>query len=375
MNRQIEYEGRRTAQERLRRQKRRRRKRRVRRLMRTIFAVAICIMGIRLIGGALLKTGAMPKALDRLMATEQQGNWGTEERENVVKEERENVETEEWQNVETEEPDEQDFLQIQVDLTQLYSPYAALMDRDLGTLVAEQNCRERVYPASLTKIMTAILVIENLPDLSETITLPTEMFSMLYLRHASMAGFEPEEKVSVQDLLYGILLPSGAECCIACADRIAGSEDAFVELMNEKAKQLELANTHFCNSTGLQDEDHYSTAEDLAKLLRYALQDDTFREAFSCESYTTSATAAHPEGITFESTMFKALDTAAVTGGTILGGKTGYTAQAGLCLASYANINGRDFILVTAKADGSHYTEAYHVLDAKNVYDQIGRNG
>lgn len=334
--------------------------------MRTIFAVAICIMGIWLIRGALLKTGAMSKALDRLMATEQQGNRGTEKRENVVKEE--------WENVETEEPDEQDFLQIQVDLTQLYSPYAALMDRDSGALVAERNCRERIYPASLTKIMTALLVIENLSDLSETVTLPTEMFSRLYVQHASLAGFEPEEKVAVQDLLYGILLPSGAECCIACADRIAGSEEDFVELMNEKAKQLELADTHFCNSTGLHEDNHYSTAEDMAKLLRYALQNDVFREVFSCESYTTSATAAHPEGITFESTMFKELATASVTGGTILGGKTGYTAQAGLCLASYADINGHDYILVTAKADGSHHTEAYHVLDALNVYDQIGRN-
>lgn len=274
-------------------------------------------------------------------------------------------------------PEMQEFVsgsvtEIQADLTQLYSPYAVLMDLDSGTVIAEQKGRERIYPASLTKIMTALVAIENLPDQEETITLPTEMFSMLLIKHASLAGFEPEERVRIKDLFYGILLPSGAECCIACADRIAGSEDAFAALMNEKAEQLGLTGTHFCNSTGLHEEKHYSTAEDMAKLLRYALQNETFREIFCCRSYTTEATAAHPEGISFESTMFKELDTTEVPGGRILGGKTGYTQQAGLCLASYAEIGGHGYILVTAKAEGSHNTPAYHVLDAKAVYEQIG---
>lgn len=173
-------------------------------------------------------------------------------------------------------PEMQEFVsepvtEIQADLTQLYSPYAVLMDLDSGTVIAEQKGRERIYPASLTKIMTALVAIENLPDQEETITLPTELFSMLLIRHASLAGFEPEEQVCIKDLFYGILLPSGAECCIACADRIAGSEDAYAALMNEKAEQLGLTGTHFCNSTGLHEKKHYSTAEDMAKLLRYAL--------------------------------------------------------------------------------------------------------
>lgn len=358
--------GRNSRRQRSRMQRQRRRRRRVRRLLRLIFAAAICMAGIWLAVGALQKSNALFVVADRLTAAESRGLGMVEElldRKYAVS-----------QSVKSlgDESEEPDFSWLQVDLTQLYSPYAVLMDRDFGALISEQNGSARIYPASLTKIMTALLVIENLPDLNETITLPTEMFSMLYIQHASLAGFEPEEKVPVRDLLYGILLPSGAECCIACADRIAGSEEAFVELMNEKAKQLELTGTHFCNSTGLHETEHYSTAEDMAKLLRYALQNDVFREAFSCESYTTSATAVHPEGITFESTMFKELATASVAGGAILGGKTGYTAQAGLCLASYADIGGRDYILVTAKADGSHYTEAYHVLDAQNVYEQIG---
>lgn len=354
-------------QERSRLRRQRRRRRRVRRLLRLTFAAAVCLAGIWLTVGALQKSNTLFVVADRLAAAESRGRDMLEEFLGRKYAEPQPVKS---LGDESEEPD---FSWLQVDLAQLYSPYAVLMDRDSGALIAEQNGGARIYPASLTKIMTALLVIENLPDLSETITLPTEMFSMLYIQHASLAGFEPEENVPVRDLLYGILLPSGAECCIACADRIAGSEDAFVELMNEKAKQLGLTDTHFSNSTGLHEDDHYSTAADMAALLRYALQNDVFREVFSCESYTTSATAVHPEGITFESTMFKELATASVTDGTILGGKTGYTAQAGLCLASYADIGGRDYILVTAKADGSHHTEAYHVLDAQNVYDQIGR--
>lgn len=264
--------------------------------------------------------------------------------------------------------EEQDGM-LEIDLTQLYSPCAVLADPASGEVLAEHNGQKRIYPASLTKIMTAILVIEKLPDLQETVILPTEMFSRLYLAHASLAGFEPEEQVSVKDLLYGILLPSGAECCIACAEKIAGSEEAFVELMNEKAAQLGLSDTHFGNSTGLHENDHYSTAEDIAVLLQYALQNEVFREAFCSRSYTTAATSAHPEGLTFESTMFQSLDEDEIKRGRILGGKTGYTKEAGLCLASLGQIGGREYILVTAGAEGSHNTKPFHVLDAVKVYD------
>lgn len=337
------------AQKRLRAQKRRSRKKRIRQCVRMAAALAVCLAGIWLFGSVLLGEGSSVEISDKLFVSDSQ---------------------------EMEMPGssagEDAFPDRDIDLTQLYSPYAVLLDLSSQTEIAEHNSRERIYPASLTKIMTAIVAIENLPDLTETITLPTKMFGMLYIRHASVAGFEPEEAVTVKDLLYGIMLPSGAECCIACADRIAGSEEAFVELMNEKAAKLGLQNTHFCNSTGLHEERHYSTAQDIARLLRYALENDIFREIFCSGSYTSAATGAHPEGITFESTMFKYLGSASVTGGTILGGKTGYTKEAGLCLASLANIGGRDYILVTAGADGSHDTEAFHVLDAKSVYEQIG---
>ena len=259
-----------------------------------------------------------------------------------------------------------------IDLKNLYSPYAILVDVSSGEIMSEHNSSEKIYPASLTKIMTAILAIENTSNLEQHITLPYEIFPPLYAENASMAGFQPEENVSLEDLLYGIMLPSGAECCIAFAEHISGSEQQFVSLMNEKAKELGMKNTHFTNSTGLHNSEHYSTVEDISILLQYALKNEDFRDAFTSSSYSTHSSEQHPDGFTFYSTMFKYMDSTEVVGGEIIGGKTGYTEEAGLCLASLAQIYGKEYILVTAKAKGTHQTEQFHILDAINVYDQVG---
>lgn len=261
---------------------------------------------------------------------------------------------------------------IKVDLNHINSPNAILVDLSQNKVLVEYNSSERIYPASLTKIMTAILAIENIPDLNKKLIIPSELFQDLYSQNASLAGFLPDEKVKYKDALYGILLPSGAECCLAIADSIAGSESAFVEMMNQKAADLGMKNTHFCNTTGLHDENHYSTVKDFATLLKYALKNDTFRKAFTSSRYSTTPSNCHPDGFTFQSTMFKYMGSADVTGGKILGGKTGYTGEAGLCLASLASVNDKEYILVTAHADGTHQTEQFHIMDAVNVYSQIG---
>lgn len=261
-----------------------------------------------------------------------------------------------------------------LDLDNLYSKFAIVADLDSGEIMAERNGYEKMYPASMTKIMTAIVAIENSGDLSGTVTVPPEIFRQLYAEDASMAGFEPGEKAALKDLLYGILLPSGGECCLTFANQVAGSESKFVDMMNEKAKELGMDGTHFCNSTGIYDPKHYSTVRDIAVLLEYALKNPDFREAFCSSSYSTSPSAQHPDGFTFYSTMFEKMDSAEVAGGEILGGKTGYTKEAGLCLASLADVNGKEYILVTAKADGTHETEPFHILDAIAVYNQICLN-
>ena len=179
------------------------------------------------------------------------------------------------------------------------------------------------------------------------------------------------ETVRAEELLYGALLPSGAECCLALADTISGSEEAFVELMNKKAAKIGMVNTHFKDTTGLHDPEHYSTVYDMAVLLKYCIRNKTFRKIIESPWRYTGATNYHPDGITFYSTLFRNLPDPYVTGGRILGGKTGYTDAAGLCLASYAEIGGREYILVTAGAPGGS-GEPLHVQDAVTIYSRLG---
>ncbi len=243
--------------------------------------------------------------------------------------------------------------------------------KDQATLM-QKNSRERIYPASLTKMMTAIVAIEKLPDLEVVIKLGDSIFEDLSGANASMTGFEPEEEVRAIDLLYGALLPSGAESCIGLACQIAGSEDEFVEMMNQKAKELGMDNTHFVNTTGLHDDNHYTSVEDMAALLSYALQNNTFRKIFTASRYSTKPTNMHPDGITYHSTMFQKLNEQDIVGGEILGGKTGYTDVAGLCLASLAKVNNQEYILITTGAKGNLRSKQYNIADAIKVYNNIG---
>lgn len=257
----------------------------------------------------------------------------------------------------------------ELDITGINSSYAVLMQAGSGRVVGDINGETPMYPASMTKIMTTIVAIENLSDLNQEITVTNDMIANLYAQDATQAGFQPGETVQAIDLLYGVMLPSGADCCIALADTIAGSEEGFVELMNQKAEKLGLENTHFCNATGLHADDHYSTAKDIAELLRYALKNSTFREIIESPYHSTPGTNVHPDGITFYSTMFKNLSDTTVIDGKIMGGKTGFTSEAGCCLASFAEIDDIEYILVTA---GAYQAGTPHIDDAVKLYNRLG---
>lgn len=204
------------------------------------------------------------------------------------------------------------------------------------------------------------------------ITLSEDIFYALDGQDATQAGFQPGESVRIRDLVYGVILPSGAECCLALANEVSGAEADFVEKMNAKAKSIGMKNTHFVDCTGLHDPEHYSTAYDIALLLKYALHNDTFRDVIESHFYSTPGTNVHPDGITYYSTMFKNMSDTSVTGGEILGGKTGYTSEAGHCLASFAQIYDREYILVTAGA-AADATGVPHILDAKTIYNRLGK--
>ena len=261
------------------------------------------------------------------------------------------------------------ILPVQAEDIELESDYYLLIDADNQQILMQQGADELIYPASMTKMMTLIIALENVDDHNEMLTLDHEVFKDLYEANASMAGFSYNEQVSVKDCLYGLFLPSGAECTRALAIKTAGSEKNFVQLMNEKAQQLNMKDTHFVNTTGLHDKDHVTTLNDLLKLMQYCLKNEDFYEIFTTKEYTATSGTKHKE-LKMNSTLFKRLNKEDAQ--LILGGKTGYTNPAGLCLASLSSKDGRNLILITAHAPVS--TTPYHLLDAVNTYSYIYEN-
>ncbi|MCD7744879.1 MAG: D-alanyl-D-alanine carboxypeptidase [Lachnospiraceae bacterium] len=261
--------------------------------------------------------------------------------------------------------------EVSVSLDSLYSPYAVLIDRETATIMASKRSDEVIYPASMTKILSVWVAMESIKNLDAQVTMSEDYYDELYAQNASQAGFEPGETTTIRDLLYGALLPSGAECCMQLAIEAAGSEDALVELMNQKVETLGLTQSHFTNCTGLHDEEQYTTVYEMALILRAALENSTFRTVFTTHYHVMSATDVHPDGFTVWSTFFKNVADEIVTGGEILGAKTGYTEEAGLCLATMAEVGDREYILVTAGWT-SEDVGSYHILDAYSGYNLLG---
>ncbi len=240
-----------------------------------------------------------------------------------------------------------------------------LIELDSNTIVAQKNANEIIYPASLTKVMTLIVAVENVNDLDETFTFTTEILDPLYIEEASVAGFLNEETVSIKDLLYGAILPSGADATTALALHIAGSEENFVQLMNDKAEDMGLRDTHFMNCSGLHHNNHYSTVHEIALIMKYAMENETCRRVLSTLEYTTTRTPQNPEGIKLYSNTFERMYGTEAVGVTILAGKTGYTNESGNCLVSYAESDdGKSYILSTTGATGTYRP----IFDAIEIY-------
>ena len=235
---------------------------------------------------------------------------------------------------------------------ELYSSSAVLVDVQSGTVLAEKGMDEKIYPASMTKVMTLLVAAENLPDLDATFTMTQAIIDPLYLAGASMAGYVNGETVTMRDLLYGAVVPSGAEATEALAQAVAGSEEAFVAMMNEKAAALGLTNTHFMNTSGLHDENHYSTVREIALILQAALENETCTEILSAENYRASETEQHPDGLAMTNKfLYRVHHEYALNGAEITAAKTGYTAEAMNCCASAGKTpDGRSVICVTANA-------------------------
>lgn len=244
-----------------------------------------------------------------------------------------------------------------------------LENLDTGAVVFEKNAAEQMYPASTTKIMTYVVVAEHVSDFDGT---------MVEIKESVLSGLDPEstvmglsdhigEQVSIRDLLYGMMLPSGNDAALVMADYVGGSVSGFVELMNAKAQELGCTGTHFANPHGLYDPDHYTTARDLALIAKYAETLPDFKEITAAVSYT-------PAGFdTLHNTNYM-LDSDAEGGAYyypyVKGIKTGYTDEAGKCLVTVAEKDGLNYLCVCLGAPYSFAEDVnYAMLDTKDLYE------
>lgn len=251
------------------------------------------------------------------------------------------------------------------------SKESLLININSGKVLFAKNAENKAYPASLTKLMTVLVGIEEINNLQTKVTVPTSIFDYLTKENASVAGFNPNEVVTAEDLLNGVMLPSGADASLAIAMHVSGTEAAFVKLMNKKAQKLGMKNTQFKNVEGLHDVNHYTTAHDLMKLMKYAMRNEAFKKIITTKKYQVTATNYRPQGFSFSSTLFSKLDMTKKRNYTLLGGKTGYTPESGLSLASVGEKNGQTYILIMMNADGTNRTEQYNITDTLKMFEAI----
>ena len=239
---------------------------------------------------------------------------------------------------------------------------AGLFNLTQKEVLYAQNIYDQIYPASTTKIMTMLVVVENM-DLNAMTVVSARAVDQE--KDASTIKLKEGDVISVKDLLYGLELQSGNDAAIALAEACSGSVENFVELMNARAKEIGATNTNFVNSNGLHDENHYSTVYDMYLILNEALKNATFYEIFTAKSYSTTYQRASGETVEAEWKSTNAYLTGKSTAPssiTVLGGKTGTTAAAGYCLVLYSkNDRGEDVISIVFNADGR--SDLYYIMN------------
>ncbi len=241
------------------------------------------------------------------------------------------------------------------DAPTLNAEAALLISPDTGMVLYEKNADERRYPASTTKIMTALIVLENVTDLSETVTAEASDFEHV-TADSSNADIKEGEIVTIEDLLYALMLPSANEAAYMLARHVGGTWENFVDMMNERAAELGCTGTHFSNPCGLHEEDHYSTARDLYKIGYAAMQDETFANIVNTVQHKMAKTNMHEERKIYTTNMLIFSSYAAYAYPYCQGIKTGHTSEAGNCFVGYAEYGDAKLYSVVMGCD-DHSTE------------------
>ncbi|MGN0203223.1 MAG: D-alanyl-D-alanine carboxypeptidase family protein [Coprococcus sp.] len=244
----------------------------------------------------------------------------------------------------------------------LYSSACCVMDADTGEILYYKNMDEKHYPASITKVLTGLLLIEN-AALDETITFSQDCWEGLNYYNDMNIGILDGEQLSVEAALHAILLSSANEVCNGAAEYISGSVQAFCDMMNERAEALGCTNTNFVNPNGLHDKNHYTTAHDMALIARAAIQNPAFRKITGTYEYPVESTNLRPEGFVLGH-KHRMLMYTNYHYNACIGGKTGYTEEAKNTLVTYAEKNGMTLVCVVMEnSDGHIYPDTIQALD------------
>lgn len=251
-----------------------------------------------------------------------------------------------------------------------YAQSALVMDLASGRVLYSKNIDDRVFPASTTKIMTGILALE-MGNMTDNVTATYEALKTITLEDSHM-GILIGENLTMEQLVKGMLVYSANDAANVIAIQLAGSIEGFVDMMNQKAQELGMTGTHFVNPCGSHDDNHYTTARDLAILAKYAMKNEAFREIVKMPVYKIPATNKyHSERILVNTNLF--LGTSRSTYyyyPPAIGIKTGHTSQAGYCLVSAASYNDTELLAVVMNCKNADTKEqAYSYIDSKSLFD------
>ncbi len=272
---------------------------------------------------------------------------------------------------------------VNLDSLSLKSQNYILYNLEHDEVLSELNADAKLPQASLTKMMSVITALDYFSahsvDLNSTYTITYDDLAGLLAADASIAGFVENETLTIMDILYGAMLPSGADATNALAHLVSPTIPEFVALMNEKAKSLDMLDSNYMNPSGLHDSNHYTTARDQLKLMKYAYQNETFKTLISTKEYTTTKTVQHPEGLVMSSTLLKYFTSDKTNANLyynpyLIGGKTGQTEEAGLCLASIASHENTTYFMITLNAPATVPAGLWHIEDANKVYLYLYEN-
>ena len=243
-----------------------------------------------------------------------------------------------------------------------------LVEISTGRIIYEKNSTKQMFPASTTKILTAILVLENC-QLTDMVTVRESALSNIPQGYVT-CNLQPGEVLSIKDLLYALMIPSANDAAYVLAEHVAGSVDAFSTMMNDKARELGCTSSHFVNPNGIHDEAHYSTAYDLYLIANYCMKNPTFREIVATTEYTLPATEKYPsEDRILKTTNDLIRPNTKGYFKNAIGIKTGYTSKAGNCLVAGASRDGLEFISVVLNGGITDSGENARYADSKKLFN------